>query len=559
VPHVISDVKNACARVSRAGIVAKTLGLAGVAALAPVIALLFAVDPNIARLSAVTATFVSAAAVIAMTLVLRPVLRVAADLEARAIGARSKRSIPSDHPERLRANFEDLLSQIEASSAPREHALTGLRLREELLSEIRRDLNGSTAPALLGLMRVANLDQVLAFDPAAADRMIAAIAKRLNGAVKPGRLLAQVDRDCFAIWFADAPEKAAAELGAIAYVLGQELQDRDFTLTPDIQVGSARFPLDADEGGTLLSRAYVSLARPQRTEEGAIAFFVRSSPEEARRQFTVEQDLRRAIRRGELALDYQPLVDLSIGRVVGAEALLRWRSDAHASISPSAVVRTLEEAGLVHDVGLWTLNTACRQLRTWRDAGVVDLKVAINVSALQLRDAGLVAAFERTVASHGLSPSNIELELTESATMEDVAHTHTLFERLREIGFSLAIDDFGSGYSSLTYLRRLPFQKLKIDREFVTHVDQRADSRTICKALIDLTAGLELAVLAEGVERFEEVEILRAMGCSTFQGYYFARPLSPEDFFSTVTNHDWLARVQSRVHRERDELRRRLP
>jgi EAL domain-containing protein (putative c-di-GMP-specific phosphodiesterase class I)/GGDEF domain-containing protein len=556
---VISDVRNAYARISRAGIVAKALALASVAALAPVSALLFASDPTIARLSAMVASFISATAIIALTMILRPVLRLALDLETRAKGAHWRGTIPSDHPERLRANVQDILSQIEASSAPRERAITGLRLREELLTEIGRDLNGSTTQALLGLMRVANLDQLLAFDPAAADRMIVTMAKRLHDAVKPGRVVAQVDRDCFAIWFGDTPEQAAAELGAIAYVLGQEIQDEDFTLTPDIQVGSARFPLDAYDGGTLLSRAYVSLARPQRTEQGAIAFFVRSSPEEARQRFTVEQDLRRAIRRGELALDYQPLVDLSIGRVVGAEALLRWRSDAHASISPSTVVRTLEEAGLVHDVGLWTLNTACRQLRAWRDAGVEDLKVAVNVSALQLRDPGLVTAFERTVASHGLSPSNIELELTESATMDDVAYTHTLFERLREIGFSLAIDDFGSGYSSLTYLRRLPFQKLKIDREFVTHVDQRADSRTICKALIDLTAGLELAVLAEGVERFEEVEILRAMGCSTFQGYYFARPLSPEDFFSTVTNPDWMARVQSRVHRERDELRRRLP
>jgi EAL domain-containing protein (putative c-di-GMP-specific phosphodiesterase class I) len=153
----------------------------------------------------------------------------------------------------------------------------------------------------------------------------------------------------------------------------------------------------------------------------------------------------------------------------------------------------------------------------------------------------------------------IELELTESATMADVGRTHQLFERLREMGFSLAIDDFGSGYSSLTYLRRLPFQKLKIDREFVTHVDQRADSRTICKALIDLTAGLELSVLAEGVERFEEVEILRSLGCQTFQGYYFSRPLDAGDFLVTINDPDWTARISSRVHREREELRRRLP
>jgi EAL domain-containing protein (putative c-di-GMP-specific phosphodiesterase class I) len=228
-------------------------------------------------------------------------------------------------------------------------------------------------------------------------------------------------------------------------------------------------------------------------------------------------------------------------------------------LSPGQVVAVLEEAGLVHEVGLWTLNAACRQMRLWRDAGLKDFKVAVNVSAKQLRDSSFVASVERTVLAHGLAPSCIELELTESATMADVAHTHAIFERLREMGFSLAIDDFGSGYSSLTYLRRLPFQKLKIDREFVTHVDQRADSRTICQALIDLTAGLELAVLAEGVERFEEVELLRTMGCATFQGFYFSRPLPADEFLTTITDPEWMTRLSSRVHREREELRRRLP
>jgi len=423
---------------------------------------------------------------------------------------------------------------------------------------VRRELDKSPHGSL-SLVRLANFDQIVAFDGPAAERFIAAIAARLRTAVKTGRPMAHLDRDCFAVWFDGEPAEAAAELEALGYVLGQEVTDGALTITPDVQFGSAVYPVDADEPGNLLNRAFVSLARPQRTEAGAIAFFAQPSAQEARRSFTIEQDLRRAIQRGELALHYQPFVDLAMGRVVGAEALLRWRAEAHASLSPSQVVRVLEQAGLVHEVGLWTLNAACRQMRVWREAGVGDFKVAVNVSAEQLRYPSFVSSVERTVASHGLAPSCIELELTESATMADIARTHALFERLREIGFSLAIDDFGSGYSSLTYLRRLPFQKLKIDREFVTQVDRRADSRTICKALIDLTAGLELSVLAEGVERFEEVELLRTMGCSTFQGYYFAHPLPAEDFITTVTDAAWMARVSSRVHRERDELRRRLP
>jgi EAL domain-containing protein (putative c-di-GMP-specific phosphodiesterase class I) len=250
-----------------------------------------------------------------------------------------------------------------------------------------------------------------------------------------------------------------------------------------------------------------------------------------------------------------------MGRVVGAEALLRWRSAMHEGATPDQIVKILEDTGLVHEIGLWTLNTACRQLRCWRDSGLVDgkdFKIAVNLSVHQLRDRALPVALERTLAAHDLSPTQVELELTETAAMEDAERTLALFQELREAGFSLAIDDFGSGYSSLAYLRRLPFQKLKIDREFVTHVDQRADSRAICKALIDLTAGLELAVLAEGVERVEEVETLQTLGCSTFQGYYFSRPLPADDFIHAITNNDWLARTSSRVRRQRDELRRRL-
>jgi EAL domain-containing protein (putative c-di-GMP-specific phosphodiesterase class I) len=182
----------------------------------------------------------------------------------------------------------------------------------------------------------------------------------------------------------------------------------------------------------------------------------------------------------------------------------------------------------------------------------------VNLSARQLRDNSLVSVLKRAITSHGLKASQLELELTETAAMEDAARTQAMFEQLREAGFSLSIDDFGSGYSSLTYLRRLPFQKLKIDREFVSHIDQRADSRTICKALIELTAGLELGVLAEGVERYEEVETLHALGCATFQGYYFAKPLAASDFIPTITDSTWLARLGSRVCRQQDELRRRL-
>jgi EAL domain-containing protein (putative c-di-GMP-specific phosphodiesterase class I)/GGDEF domain-containing protein len=558
---VVANVMQPIARLRMHGIRVRALAFAFIASAAPLSVLIFlslSAAPS-AQTITVFALGVSAVAFLFLLYTLRPVAHLAALLDQHA-GAQAGDERGADHHKRLLANAEAIAARLAAEKRRASaHPVTQLPRREHLLAAVGDDLRARPdAPAMLGLLRIANYDHLLAFNHAAAERALAAVAKRLGGAVKPGRPLAHVDRDCFAIWFTDRPVAAAAELEAIGYVLMQELKIDGFTVTPDIQLGSALYPIDADEPGNLLNRAFVSLARPQRTTDGAIAFFARPSPQEARRGFLLEQDLRQAIRRGELALHYQPIVDLAMGRVVGAEALLRWRSPTHEGTTPDKIVKILEDTGLVHEIGLWTLNTACRQLRAWRENGLSDFKVAVNLSVHQLRDSALPVALQRTLAAHGLSPAQIELELTETAAMEDAARTHALFQELREAGFSLAIDDFGSGYSSLAYLRRLPFQKLKIDREFVTHVDQRADSRAICKALIDLTAGLELAVLAEGVERVEEVETLRSLGCSTFQGYYFSRPLPPEDFIATVANKEWLARINSRVHRERDELRRRL-
>jgi len=511
------------------------------------------------KFAAVIAIAAGVAGLICMIRSLRPLSDLAVLLDQLAGSERGCDRAP-DHHQRLIANAQALAERMQFERERAEaHPVTGLAMREQLRSAIAAELRQRpNTPALLGLIRIANLDQLAAFDPSAATRVLANVAHNLSAATGPARPVAHVDRDCFAIWFGHQRDARAAmsELQALAYVLVQEQRIGSFSVTPDIQVGSALYPIDADEPDNLINRAFVSLARPQRTSDGAIAFFARPSHQEARKRFLLEQNLRQAIRRGELGLHYQPIVDLAMGRVVGAEALLRWRSSEEAT--PSQIVRVLEDIGLVHEIGLWTLNTACRQLRAWRDKGLGDLKVAVNLSAQQLRDPGLPTALKRTLATHGLSPTQVELELTETAAMEDAARTHTLFQELREAGFSLALDDFGSGYSSLSYLRRLPFQKLKIDREFVTHVDERAGSRTICKALVELTAGLELGVLAEGVERFEEVETLRAMGCSTFQGFYFSRPLPPEEFIATVTNPQWLARACSRVHRERDEVRRRM-
>jgi EAL domain-containing protein (putative c-di-GMP-specific phosphodiesterase class I)/GGDEF domain-containing protein len=558
----IENSMEAIARLFPRGVCSRALTYAVLSALFPLLALLYvSTSPEGPRELAAVALGFTLLSTIGLVRTLRPVAAIALMLDRQARQPHEGRGRAIDDHRQIIANFQIITARLESlSKQTQRHPVTGLPLRDAFFSTLHQDTASRASPALLGLVRVANYDHIAAFDVDVAERVLALTAKRLSEALGQDRPIGHVDRDCFAVWFGAniEPKAAQAELEAIGYVLIREIEDNGATITPDIQFGSALYPVDADELANLLNRAYVSLARPQRTADGAIAFFARPSPQQAKRRFSLEQDLRHAVRRGELTLAYQPIVDLAMGRVVGAEALMRWRNASDVMISPTQIVPILEESGLVHEIGLWAINSACRQLREWRDAGHPDLKVAVNLSAHQLRDSALTSALKRTVASHGLKASQLELELTETAAMEDATRTQAMFEQLREAGFTLAIDDFGSGYSSLAYLRRLPFQKLKIDREFVSHVDQRADSRTICKALIDLTAGLELAVLAEGVERYEEVETLHTLGCSTFQGFYFSRPLESSEFLATTTNADWLSRMGSRVRRQQDELRRRL-
>ncbi|HTI67503.1 MAG TPA: bifunctional diguanylate cyclase/phosphodiesterase [Caulobacteraceae bacterium] len=424
------------------------------------------------------------------------------------------------------------------------HPVTGLPTREPFLAELMNDVQVVEGAVVLGVVRFSDYDRLAAFDQAAADRALRAFAVRLRSSAPTARPVAQVDRDCFAIWFKGARDQQAAaqELKALSYVLAQELEAGELKLTPNIAMGAAVFPQDGAVPGELLTRAIAALEiGPQGGK--MVAFFSAQGSAAARERFSLEQDLRGAVSRDELLLHYQPVVDTEAGKVVGAEALLRWRHPTLGLIAPSRFIPILEQSPMMAEVGLWVLNAACREVCAWRRQGLDDLKIAVNLSTTQCRDPRLNEMVMRTLERHGLPSSSLELELTETAAMEDADHIRRLLGELCAQGVSVAIDDFGSGYSSLSYLKNLPFSKLKIDREFVTDVGSRRDSRAICATLIALGHGLDISVLAEGVETLEEVETLRAMGCRLFQGYFFARPMDAAAFASTVRDRSWLARL----------------
>ncbi len=427
------------------------------------------------------------------------------------------------------------------------NATTGLPTREHLYSAIAADIAEGCGPRLMGAIRFTDFDRQAAFDSAAANAALKQFSQRLVSGTRTSQVVAQVDRDCFAVWFRDGDdvERSDAEFRAIVYVCGQEFAVGAIAVIPTIEASAVRFPQDGSDAAQLLLRAMAALARPQTSAGGEISLVHPPSVDAARAQFSLEQDLAQAISEEQLTMFFQPIVDLSLGRMIGAEALLRWNHPILGPVSPARFIPIVETIGLSEQYGLWVLNAACREARRLQDEGLHGLKIAVNLSARQLLDPTLKSKIERTLKRHDLGPGALELELTETATMADAVRTKHLFAELRAMGVSLAIDDFGSGYSSLSYLKNLPFDKLKIDREFVTGIQHHADSRAICTALIGLGQGLGLAVLAEGVEDAAEVETLRALGCRVFQGYYFSKPLSGDDFRRLAKDPAWCASLRA--------------
>ncbi|RYG39028.1 MAG: EAL domain-containing protein [Burkholderiales bacterium] len=408
----------------------------------------------------------------------------------------------------------------------------------------------------LGVVRFANHAPMVAFDALGARWIMETFGQRLKGAAGR-RFVAKLGEDSFGIWFEGQARDAAEELKSIGYVLAQELSAYELTVLPDIHVNLSRYPAEGHTAKSFVAHA-IGSCTPLKS------FVASATPDAASPEsgpgyrFALEQALRRAVRAGELSLRYQPLIDAAAGKVVGAEVLLRWRHPGFGDVSPGLFIPILEKTGLIHEIGLWTLNSACRQLSLWRAAGHPDIKLAINLSTVQLQEPDLKSSITRIVASHGLVPSDVELELTETAAMENREATVAMFHDLRALGFGIAIDDFGNGHSNFTYLRSLPFSKLKIDREFIAHVDTQPGSQAICKSLVELGAGLGITILAEGVERFEEVITLRRLGCHLFQGYYFERPQTAADFTARLADASWLKDLSSDVHRARSEVKKRM-
>lgn len=406
---------------------------------------------------------------------------------------------------------------------------TGLPNRKRFTQLLTQRLSNEQSVSVL-VVRIVNLAQVSdAVDQRHADDVCRAIAARLAGHAHVCQQLARIDSNHFACLIGTVASEATPWIDVLERVrtvlaeCGGEVEIESVGFAPLLRAGVAVFPEDGNLADALLDRAISAASQAV----AATPVVMHSAPARAAalQRFRLEQDLRRALERDQFELFYQPVIDVAVERIVGTEALIRWRHPDRGMVAPGEFIAAAEHSGLIEPIGRWVIQRACAQAREWTDLGFGRLRMSINVSARQFHDPGLTRFVLEVVNANGISPDQIELELTETAAMADHEHTRRVFTSLRDMGVGIAIDDFGTGFASLSYLRRMPFDKLKIDREFVMNVHQVPQHQAICGALIELAKGLELKVLAEGTESEDEVRYLVSRGCHQFQGYYFSRPL----------------------------------
>ena len=363
---------------------------------------------------------------------------------------------------------------------------------------------------------------------AAGDRLLKAAAARLQAAVGPTDTVARLGGDEFTIIVEDLDSVASAERLATellaAFSTPLEVDERhQVNITPSI--GASLYPDHAMVPTDLLKFADTAMYQAKSQGRNTFEVYNEAMDAEARRRASLLAALRKALAQDEFRLVFQPRVSLRSDRIVGVEALLRWRSAELGEVGPAEFIPLAEESGLILGIGEWVMREACRTLRHWRDEGLVDLACSINVSVLQLLRAPLAEQLKGILAETGVPPDRVELEVTESMVMQNAEQTLAVLHQLRDVGVRLAIDDFGTGYSSLIYLKRLPIDTLKIDKEFIGDLTDDPDDKAITATIITMAHSLGLHVVAEGVETEAQLNYLRGQGCDEVQGYFLSRPL----------------------------------
>jgi diguanylate cyclase (GGDEF)-like protein/PAS domain S-box-containing protein len=363
---------------------------------------------------------------------------------------------------------------------------------------------------------------------AAGDRLLKAAASRIQTTISASDTVARLGGDEFTVILEDVESLAAVERMAreilTAFSMPLEVDDRhDVNITPSL--GISLYPDHALVPTDLLKFADTAMYQAKAEGRNTFQIYNETMDAESRRRAQILASLRKAIDKGEFRLVYQPRMSLSDGRITGVEALIRWHSTELGDISPMTFIPLAEESGLIIPIGEWVLQEACQTLKRWRNHNLMDLSMAVNVSAIQLLRGNLKQSVKRTLEETGIPANRLELEITESMVMENAEQSTKLLNEIRDLGVSLAIDDFGTGYSSLVYLKRLPINTLKIDKAFVGDLVDDPDDEAITATIISMSHSLGLNVIAEGVENEQQLRYLREQGCDEIQGYWLSPPI----------------------------------
>jgi diguanylate cyclase (GGDEF)-like protein len=414
--------------------------------------------------------------------------------------------------------------------------LTGLPNRVLLEDRLQQAIAHADRDTRAFAVLVCDLDRVKLINDSlghqAGDEMLQEVARRLGAVMRTADTVARSGGDEFVMIGTSVgnPEDAAALASRVMDALQAPLRIADIDVHASPSIGIAMYPEDGVSMHALLAHADAAMFSAKQHGRGNFRRYVQGMDAGTEDRVQLESDLHNALAQGEFELYYQPKVDTRTGEVRSAEALIRWIHPLRGIVSPVQFIPVAEDCGLIGAIGAWVIREACRQTRAWQLDGVPTLRVSVNLSASQFRDSGLVESIRRSLDDAGLEARYLEVELTESAVMSDPEQSIAILEHLSAMGVLVSVDDFGTGYSSMSYLRRFPIDKLKIDRVFIDEIVSRPEDASIVRAIVSLAHSLRLKVVAEGVETPAQLAFLKTAGCDEYQGYHFSRPLPAADF-----------------------------
>jgi len=413
--------------------------------------------------------------------------------------------------------------------------LTGLPNRLQFMMRLRHELSHAKRDGTRAAILMIDLDRFREINDslghATGDELLRVVGERLRCAMRESDTVARLGGDKFLII---APRlEAAADAGFAARRVMSVLRDPVFVGNGDVfataSIGAAVYPRDGCNPEQLLKAADMAMYSAKERGGNAFHFFTAEMDARAQERFAIATRLRHAVERRDFHLHYQPIVNTQTGNIEAVEALIRWPDDERTMISPDRFIPVAEENGLIVPIGTWVLDQACRQVAEWRSSGLPAVRLAVNASTRQFREPDFVPMVAQTLERHGLTPGDLELEITERLLMQDQPEIMTKLTALSDMGVTLSVDDFGTGYSSLSYLKRFPVASLKVDRSFVRDVNTDPEDAALIAAIVAMADGLGLATVAEGVESFDQLQFLRQHACKSAQGFYISRPLPPED------------------------------